>query len=262
MIIDVLKEQKLKNMTSEELNTVRNNIIQVLNSRRQRVPDEFTANQKKAEKARQLEGLKKNAYDLSVMLYGTRFGSKIQQLMELEKYTEVIDKIAKFDFKKRDQFGRPFKNISRYGDHNQNHVRAILVKLAIEERTAQDEAGNWIDTEDAFRAYGVGSDDLVGQVEGLDDKEVHDLTKNDEDLEKIFWQVIEKVKGRDTSWYTGDSQYCFCTAFGHETVEPLDCKIPKQFGPSATKLADLAKTEINKEKLDEHERRKSAKSGR
>ena len=223
MIIDITEKMELEKLSIDELQALKQSVISVLQSRHDEVVEKQQQTAQERETKRIFENIKQNAISLANILKGTEFGWEIEQLLQQEKYAEVIEKIAAADFKERD---RPYFDESRYSHENQVDVRALLIFQNLKDNIAviycDDLDGAPIDVADAFYHYDITHKDVLSVIREPTEETVRlyiDEAFGDQSLNiDLFYKLVMQAEKEGK---VNPKKYTFIHAFNDTPLSPL-----------------------------------------
>lgn len=231
MIVDLMDKKELREMSITKLEELRDSVITVLKEHQTEKTEEFRQHSQQKEADRIFQNIKKNAIALADMERGTDFGWEIQQLLEQKKFTDVIKKVAEFDFENRD---RPNFDESRYTKENQTNVRAVLIFENMKENWlyCDDFPDKPIDVGDAFYHYSVGHKDIIPFLleterhitEETVQRYIQDMGSDQELSRNLFFKVIMQA---EENGEPHPRAYTFINAFSEDPLPPLPFQLKR-----------------------------------
>ncbi len=265
MIVDLMNHAELKQMSTAQLTELRDSIVSVLQKHQNEEADKHTEKYQQREANRIFENTKQNAIKLGKMMGSdsaeSDIGFEIKLLLDGERYADVIEKVAQFDFERRD---RPNFDESRYTTENQEEVRALLIFENMKTRwlepgECKSHSGSTadpIDVEDAFNMYSVDHKSLIPfllkREREISDKTVqkylHDMDTDQERNRDLFFQVIMEAEKNGGPM---QPDYTFIHPISEEPHEPLPfqrkrVKAERDKKGPVRKLKDIGKPEVQR----------------
>jgi hypothetical protein len=242
MIIDLLSKGELEKMSVEDLNELKKSIMSVLEHRVKEVNQQEYKTAREKETERIFENIKKNAITLAE-ISKPDFGGKIADLLEQERYADVIEWIAKMDFGNRK---RPYQDDSRYSEDNQLDVRALLIYRNLQDGWiwCDDLGSRPIDVADAFHHYDIEPVLVPSFIDGEITEEtvqkyLVDMQADQELNRDLFFKLVMHA---EENGGPKPERYTFVDAIQDTPLHPLPFQ-QKRFtaatGEKARKLSEI-----------------------